>query len=138
MITSSIITIIISSWKEETYYYGKILPENQNLENIYNINQLLNTLGEPAFIDPIENKYYYYSEERLTKNFFENKIVDRKIIFFQFNSSGEIILTDTVDLKEENDVNIVKETTKNNIIKRGLIEKIFGGVGKNTLPNTTN
>jgi len=33
-------------------------------------------------------------------------------------------------------VKIIKEKTKNNLIKKGLLEKIFGGVGKRTLPNT--
>ena len=45
-------------------YSGKIINQ-KNLENlnISNKEELLQNLGQPSFIDPIENKFFYYSEK---------------------------------------------------------------------------
>jgi hypothetical protein len=40
-------------------------------------------------------------------------------------------------LNDEKDINYSKDKIKNNLIKRGFIEKVFGGVGKSTIPNTS-
>ena len=81
-------------------------------------------------IDPIESKYFYYSEKKIYKNFFNKKIDDRKLLVFGFNSEEKIKSIDLYNLEDEKDIAIVKEKTKNNLIERGLIEKMFGGVGK--------
>ena len=41
-------------------------------ENIYNLNtkkETISYLGYPNYIDPIEKKYFYYSEKKISKNF---------------------------------------------------------------------
>ena len=40
----------------------------------------MNNMGSPNFTDFIENKFYYYSEKKITKNFFNNEIKERVII----------------------------------------------------------
>jgi len=40
------------------------------------------------------------------------------------------------NLNDEQDVKNIKDSTPNELIKRGLIQKIFGGIG-NTVPSTT-
>ena len=114
------------SCTEQTIYSGKIINQsNIDYSIIKDKNQLINELGNPSYIDPIENKYFYYSEKKIYKNFFDKKIVSRVLLVFEFN------------LEDEKKIAIVKEKTKNNLIERGLIEKIFGGVGKSQeLPNT--
>ena len=37
------------------------------------------------------------------------------------------------DLNDEQDVKYIKDKTPNEIIKRGMIQKIFGGVGANPI-----
>ena len=46
-----------------------------NIENIKFINKenLLNKFGNPSFIDPISNKYFYYSEKEQKKSIFAKK-----------------------------------------------------------------
>ena len=49
---------------------------------------------------------------------------------------GLALKTKVYNLLDKGDLEIVSEETENNIIKRGLIEKIFGGVGSQELPTS--
>ena len=40
-------------------------------------------------------------------------------------------------LNQEQQINFIKDKTKNNLIDRGLIEKIFGGIGKQKLSDNS-
>ena len=130
--------VLAYSCTEQTIYSGKIIDQaNIDYSIIKDKNQLINELGNPSYIDPIENKYFYYSEKKIYKNFFDKKTISRILLVFEFNADENIISTDIYNLEDEKDIAIVNEKTKNNLIERGLIEKIFGGVGKNQeFPNT--
>ena len=130
--------LFIFNCTEKTIYTGKIINQD-SLEN-FNINdknQMTKQLGSPSFIDPVENKYFYYSEKKIYKNFFDNKIINRTLLVFEFNLDETIKSINIYDLDDEKDITIVKDKTQNNLIERGLIEKIFGGVGTaQQLPST--
>ena len=122
-------------------YYDKTgaidLQNNLNVTNNLSFKEeVINFLGEPNFIDPIEKKYYYYSEKKYVKNFFKQKISNRIMVVFIFNENETIKSVSQYDLNDEQDVKNIKESTPNELIKRGLIQKIFGGIG-NTMPSTT-
>ena len=53
-----------------------------------------------------------------------------------FNENNTIKSFSQYDLNDQKDIEFIKDKTPNELIQRGLIEKIFGGVGKN-IPNTT-
>ena len=53
-----------------------------------------------------------------------------------FNENNTIKSFSQYDLNDQKYIEFIKDRTPNKIIQRGLIEKIFGGVGKN-IPNTT-
>ena len=135
-----IITYVLFAFSctEKTIYSGKIInQDNIDYSIIKDKNQLINELGNPSYIDPIENKYFYYSEKKIYKNFFDKKTISRILLVFEFNLEEKIESINVYNLEDEKDIAIVKEKTQNNLIKRGLIEKIFGGVGKSQkLPNT--
>ena len=126
-----------TSCSEKITYSGKILNENNfNTNNFENKDQIIGNLGQPDFIDPIENKFYYFSERKSIKNFFNQKIIDRKMIVVNFDDNQKIISVEKFDINNEKDIEFVKDKTPNAILQKGLIEKIFGGVG-NSIPNTT-
>ena len=126
------IFILCVSCNEKITYSGKVLNEKIiNYTELKNKEEVINKLGNPNFIDPIEKKYYYFSERKNIKNFYKQKITNRKIVVFIFNENETIKLVSQYDLNNEQDVKYIKEKTPNEIIKRGLIEKLFGGVGKN-------
>ena len=131
LLLTIIFVLFAFSCTEKTIYSGKIINQaNIDYSIIKDKNQLINELGNPNYIDPVENKYFYYSEKKIYKNFFDQKIIYRILLVFEFNADENIISTDIYNLEDEKDIAIVNEKTKNNLIERGLIEKRFGGVGK--------
>ena len=132
-----IIIILFSGCNEKTLYTGKIInEENYDFTELINKDEVINKLGKPNFIDPIEKKYYYFSERKNITNFFKQKTNNRTMIVFVFNKNETIKLISQYDLNDEQDIKYIKDKTPNELIKRGLIKKIFGGIG-NTVPSTT-
>ena len=117
---------------EKIKYSGKLLEEeNYDYRNYVNKKEIINNLGNPNYTDPIENKYYYFSEKNINKNFFSNKISNRILIVYNFNEDGIVINFAEFNLTDENKILIKDETTTHMLSKEGLLEKIFGGVGTN-------
>ena len=121
---------IILSCVETKSYSGKLIDENFKYDSLLNKTQVTSKLGQPNFIDPIENKYYYYFEKRINKNIFDSRIEKRTMIVFNFEENENVQSFNQYNLNQEQQINIIKDKTKNNLIDRGLIEKIFGGIGK--------
>jgi outer membrane protein assembly factor BamE (lipoprotein component of BamABCDE complex) len=122
---------------EKTTYSGKLFnEENLSHVNILNKSDLIKNFGTPSYIDEINNQYFYYTEKNKSKNFYSNKVEYSYLFVFKIDKNDQIVNSESIDLLE-NDVNkYQKNKTINNIVKRGLIEKIFGGVGPNKLPNS--
>lgn len=128
---------IISSCVETKSYSGKLIDENFKYDSLLNKTQVTSKLGQPNFIDPIENKYYYYFEKRINKNIFDSRIEKRTMIVFNFEENENVQSFNQYNLNQEQQINIIKDKTKNNLIDRGLIEKIFGGIGKQNLSDNS-
>ena len=128
---------IILSCVETTSYSGKLIDENFKYDSLLNKTQVTSKLGQPNFIDPIENKYYYYFEKRINKNIFDSRIEKRIMIVFNFEENENVQSFNQYNLNQEQQINIIKDKTKNNLIDRGLIEKIFGGIGKQKLSDNS-
>ena len=130
-------TFLLLSCSNETIYSGKIL----NQEDLANINYqnkavLINKWGNPSFIDPIENKFFYFSEKKQKKSVFNNKIDYSFMFVFSFDNNDIIQTTKVYDLKNTKEFNFIDEETEIDVVKRGLLERIFGGVGtQQELPN---
>ena len=130
--------ILITSCNDKITYTGLIVNENINYNEINNKNELLKLLGQPNYIDPIENNFYYFSEKNISKNRLTKKTVDRLILVYYFDNENNIIDTKRFNLDDEKIINISDKRIKNNLIKKGLIEKIFGGVrSQPTIRNTS-
>ena len=133
----NLIFAIISCSEPKLIYSGKIINEkNLNNLNISNKNHLIENFGQPSFIDPIENKYFYYSEKTKENNFFSKKKEYSYIFVFKFDQNDDVVEKKVLNLNELQKIKISKIRTTNQIIERGLIEKIFGGVGTQKVPNT--
>ena len=123
-----LLLLIIISCTEKVTYTGLIIDEKINNLEIINKNDLLELLGQPNYIDPIENNFYYFSEKNISKNRLTKKTVDRLILVYYFDEENNIINTKKLNLDDEKTINISENRIKNDLIKKGLIEKIFGGV----------
>ena len=129
--------LLVISCSEKITYTGLIIDEKINYLEINNKNDLLKLLGQPNYIDPIENNFYYFSEKNISKNSLTKKTVDRLILVYYFDDENNIINTKKLNLDDEKIINISENRIKNDLIKKGLIEKIFGGVSAQPSVPTT-
>ena len=132
------IFFILSNCSNKTTYSGKILS-NEELEeiNFTSKEKLISKLGTPSFIDPIENKFFYFSEKSEKKSIFNKDVKYSYVFVFKIDENDQIIESEVFDTKEINNVKFSVDKTSNEIVKRGLLEKIFGGVGtQQELPTT--
>jgi len=132
------IFFILANCSDKTTYSGKILNnEELNDINFKNKEKLISTLGNPSYIDPIENKFFYFSEKSQKKSIFKKEIKYSYVFVFKLNENEEIIETKVFNTKDIDTIKFSDDKTSNQIVKRGLLEKIFGGVGtQQELPTT--
>ncbi len=129
---------ILANCSDKTIYSGKIINQEQLKDiNFENREKLITKLGKPSYIDPIENKYFYFSEKSKKKSIFKREIKYSYVFVFKMNQDDQIIETKVFDTKDIENIKFSNDKTSNEIVKRGLLEKIFGGVGtQQELPTT--
>ena len=132
------IFFVLANCSNNTTYSGKILNNEELKEiNFTNKEKLISKLGNPSYIDPIENKYFYFSEKSEKKSIFKKEVKYSYIFVFKINENNQIINSEVFNIKDINSVKLSNDKTSNEIVKRGLLEKIFGGVGtQQELPTT--
>ncbi len=132
------ILFIITSCSNETTYSGKILNQDKFQDiNFTNKEKLISELGNPSYIDPIQNKFFYFSEKSEKKSIFKKKINYSYIFVFKMDDKNQIIETKVFNTKEIKNIKFSEDKTSNEIVQRGLLERVFGGVGtQQELPTT--
>ena len=132
------IFFILANCSNKTIYSGKILINEELKEiNFTTKENLISKLGNPSYIDPIENKFFYFSEKSEKKSIFKKEIKYSYVFVFKMNENEEIIESKVFNTKDIEDIKFSDDKTSNQIVKRGLLEKIFGGVGtQQELPTT--
>ena len=128
----------MANCSNKTTYSGKIINQDtlQNI-NFENKNNLISRLGYPSYIDPIENKFFYYTELSEKKSILKKKVKYSYVFVFKIDESDQIVETKIYNIKDIQNIKFSDDKTSNEIVKRGLLEKIFGGVGtQQELPTT--
>ena len=135
-----IITVILSQYifgcVEKTTYSGKIITNDDLNLKILNKKELINKFGKPSYIDSLSNKYFYFTEKKKETNFYNKKIEYSYLFVFEINENDKIVKSESIDLLTEKKHKYRKIQTNNDIIKRGLLETIFGGIGANPMTNS--
>ena len=121
---------------EKTTYSGKIINNDDLDLNILNKNELINKFGQPSYVDSLSNKYFYFTEKKKETNFYNQNIEYSYLFVFEINDNDKIINSESINLLKNKNHKYRKIQTSNNIIKRGLLETIFGGIGTNPMPNS--
>ncbi len=124
------IFFILANCSNKITYSGKII-NHDTLKNINfeNKNKLISKLGDPSYIDPIENKFFYFSEVSEKKSILKKKIKYSYVFVFKIDEYDQIVESKVYNTKDIKNIKFSDDKTSNQIIKRGLLEKIFGGVG---------
>jgi len=129
---------ILANCSNKTTYSGKIL-NNEEFEyiNFTNKENLITKLGNPSYVDPIENKFFYFSEKSEKNSIFKKEIKYSYIFVFKIDEDDQIVGSEVFDIKDVKNIKLSNDSTTNEIVKRGLLEKMFGGVGtQRELPTT--
>ena len=128
----------LANCSNKTTYSGKILNQEELKDiNFNNKEKLISKLGYPSYIDPIENKFFYFSEKSEKKSIFNKDVKYSFIFVFKIDENDKVINSQVFNIKDIKNVKLSKDKIKNEVVKRGLLEKIFGGVGtKQELPTT--
>ena len=135
-----IIIVILSQYifgcVEKTTYSGIIITNSDLDLNILNKNELIEKFGQPSYIDNLSNKYFYFTEKKGGTNFYNKKIEYSYLFVFEINDNDKVVNSESINLLKNKKHKYRKIQTSNNIIKRGLLETIFGGIGGNPMPNS--
>ena len=84
-----------------------------------------------------KNKFFYFSEKSEKKSIFNKDVKYSFVFVFKIDENDQIINSQVFNIKDIKDVKLSKDKTTNEIVRRGLLEKIFGGVGtQQELPTT--
>ena len=132
------IFFILANCSNKTTYSGKILNQDKLQDiNFDNKKKLISKLGYPSYTDPIENKFYYFSEVSEKKSILKKDIKYSYVFVFKIDKYDQIVESNVYNTKDIENIKFSSDKTSNEIIKRGLLEKIFGGVGtQQELPTT--
>ena len=132
------ILFVLANCSNKTTYSGKILNQDELRDiNFINKTNLISKLGYPSYIDPIQNKFFYYSEVSEKKSIFKKKIKYSYVFVFKIDENDIITQTNVYNTQKINNIIFSDDKTTNEVVKRGLLEKIFGGVGtQQELPTT--
>ena len=132
------IFFILANCSNKTIYSGKIINHDTLQDiNFENKNKLIDKLGYPSYIDPIENKFFYFSEVSEKKSILKKKVKYSYVFVFKIDEYDQIVESKVYNTKDIENIKFTNDRTSNEIIKRGLLEKIFGGVGtQQELPTT--
>tara|TARA_B100000989_G_C19483710_1_gene446398 strand:- start:514 stop:942 length:429 start_codon:yes stop_codon:yes gene_type:complete len=124
------IFLFLANCSNKTIYSGKILNKNDLKDiNFTNKEKLINSLGKPSYIDPIDKKYFYFSEKSEKRSVFKKQIQYSYVFVFELDGNDNIINSSVYNIKDLKNIKLSNEKTSNEIVDRGLLEKIFGGVG---------
>ena len=132
------IFFILANCSNKTTYSGKIINQDELKDiNFENKNKLISKLGYPNYVDPIENKFFYYSEISEQKSILKKEIRYSYVFVFRIDENDQIVESKIYNTKDIENIKFSDDKTSNEIVKRGLLEKIFGGVGtQQELPTT--
>ena len=85
----------------------------------------------------LKKKLFYFSEKSEKKSIFKKDKKYSYVFVFKMNEDDLIIDSNVFNIKEIKNIELSDDKTSNEIVKRGLLEKIFGGVGtQQELPTT--
>ena len=81
------IFFILANCSNKTTYSGKIINQDKLQDiNFENKNKLVSKLGYPSYIDPIGNKFFYFTELSEKKSILKKEIKYSYVFVFKINS----------------------------------------------------
>ena len=106
------IFFILANCSNKITYSGKIINQDDlNDINFENKNKLISKLGYPSYIDPIENKFFYYSEVSEKKSILKKEIKYSYVFVFRINENDQIVETNVYNTKNIESIKFSEDKT---------------------------
>jgi outer membrane protein assembly factor BamE (lipoprotein component of BamABCDE complex) len=106
---------------------AKIEPQKSSRE------QVESTLGSPSTVSPFNNKVWYYMHETTEQvAFFDQTVVERKIIAVVFDDRNVVEDVVTYTEADGQDIEIVSRTTPTAGNEVTILQQLFGNIGRFT------
>jgi len=96
-----------------------------------NKDSVTEVLGRPTLVSTFDdNVWYYISQTERQKAFFRPEITDQEILAVRFGDNGLVSEKETFTLADAMSVNPVDRTTPTRGKELGLLEQLFGNIGR--------
>jgi outer membrane protein assembly factor BamE (lipoprotein component of BamABCDE complex) len=88
-------------------------------------------LGSPSSVATFDNKVWYYISQRSEhKSFYQDHVVEQKVIAIAFDDAGVVQTIDKRGLKDGHDVAFVSRETPTSGKQLSLLEQFVGNIGR--------
>ena len=81
------------------------------VEKLLDKKDLISKLGKPSYIDSIHNKYFYFTEMKKSKNFYNQKKEYSYLFVFDLDKNDKILKSQSINLLELENNNFNKNET---------------------------
>ena len=125
-----IVSLIVTncSFKKVVKHHGVSFLEKKQkslIINISNKNDIINLLGTPSTTSKFDNDVWIYIERKQTQSRLRNlgqmKIYKNDILVLEIDNYGLLKKKDFYDMKDMNNIKIVKNTTSTTVSKNSFI-----------------
>ena len=125
-----IVSLIVTncSFKKVVKHHGVSFLEKKQKSltiNISNKNDIINLLGTPSTTSKFDNDVWIYIERKQTQSRLRNlgqmKIYKNDILVLEIDNYGLLKKKDFYDMKDMNNIKIVKNTTSTTVSKNSFI-----------------
>lgn len=98
------------------------------VDNKTSVQTMLGTPSATGTFD--QNSWYYISKKSEKVAFFDDRIVDQKILVIHFDEKGYVKSIDRVGLAQARQISMIDAVTPTRGRELGFVEQIFGNVGR--------
>lgn len=88
-------------------------------------------LGAPSVVSTFDENVWYYIGRRTTQwAFFERNVLEQQVLIIRFGPEGTVEKVSRLEKQDGREVEIVERETPSAGRKLGLLEQLFGNIGR--------
>lgn len=104
---------------------SQITPGVQQRDDVRSI------LGAPSVVSTFDDNIWYYIGRRTSQYaFFNRNIIEQQVLIVRFGQDGSVSKLSRLDKSDAREVEIVSRETPSAGRKLGLLEQLFGNIGR--------
>ena len=118
-----------------TFAFGQVMVDRKLEVGAQSREDVVRLIGSPSAVATFNpNIWYYISETQEYWAYTKPKVSSQKVIQVTFNESGRIEAIKNYDLKDAQDIQMVRRITPTSGKELTILEQVLGNVGRCTGP----